>query len=366
MPFRDVLGHERVLELLARSIAHDSLPPSQLFAGPSGVGKRLVAVAVAQAVNCLDPVRYAPPGTARAEWSEPDRERHGASRGSGQSPDLEIDSCGVCASCTRIARNVHPDVVRLEPDESGSLGIDQVRAMLDQVGYRPFEARRRVVIIDEADGLGTPAQSALLKTLEEPPPATVFILVSARPDALLPTVLSRCPRLRFRPLTPVEVSRALVARGYADAEAHAVAAAAGGSLGQALEARAGDLLQARELAGQVLRQVVRGGHPRDRLEQAKALVGKRGSGGSAASDREQLATYLRAMSSLLRDVELLACGADEDALANRDVKQELERLCEVYAGGRSRDAFVAVDRALGALDRNASAKIVADWLVLQI
>ncbi len=116
----------------------------------------------------------------------------------------------------------------------------------------------------------------------------------------------------------------------------------------------------------MLRQVGRGGNPRDRLEQAKALVGKRASGGSAASDREQLATYLRAMSSLLRDVELLACGADEQALANSDVREDLERLCDVYAGGRSRNAFAAVDRALNALDRNASVKIVADWLVLQI
>ncbi|HVB36901.1 MAG TPA: DNA polymerase III subunit [Vicinamibacterales bacterium] len=352
MPFRDILGHERVLELLARSIEQGSLPPSQLFAGPSGVGKRLVALAVAQALNCLDPVRSAPPeGGAGARSPEP-----GAAR----------DSCGVCASCTRIARHVHHDVVRLAPDEDGSLGIDEVRAMLDQVAYRPFEARRRVVIIEEADALGSPAQSALLKTLEEPPPATVFILVSARPDALLPTVLSRCPRLRFRSLTVAEIAHALVARGYTEAEARAVAANADGSLGRALEARAGDVLQARQLAGQVLRQVAHGGSPRDRLEQAKALVAKRGSGGSAASDRDQLATYLRAMSSLLRDVELLACGADEQALANADVKPELERLSDAYAGGRSRHAFAAVDRALGALDRNASAKIVADWIVLQL
>ncbi|MDE3154760.1 MAG: hypothetical protein KGN76_06635 [Acidobacteriota bacterium] len=393
MPFRDVIGHERVLELLARSIAQDSLPPSQLFAGPSGVGKRLVALSVAQAVNCLNPAPLAggkgrapepgarspepgvgSPGEARRP-AQRARERNGASRerrasevsrGSGQSPELERDACGVCASCTRIARNVHPDVIRLEPDENGSVGIDAVRAMLDQVGYRPFEARRRVVIFEEADALGAPAQSALLKTLEEPPPSTIFILVSSRPDALLPTVLSRCPRLRFRPLTVAEIAQALVARGYDAAEAHAVAAGADGSLGRALEASAGDLLKARQLAGQVLRQVARSGSPRDRLEQAKALVAKGGSGGSAASDREQLATYLRAMSSLLRDVELLACNADEEALANRDVKPDLERLADAYAGGRSRDAFAAVDRALGALDRNASPKIVADWLVLQI
>ena len=396
MPFRDIIGHTRVLELLARSIELQSLPPSQLFAGPSGVGKRLAALSVAQALNCLQPVPFpviAATGTAsgrgpaartagpRTEWSEPDRERNGVSRpasakapaarhsasreggGSGQSPEMK-DGCGRCTSCTRIARRVHPDVVWLEPDEAGAIGIDAVRAVLDQVAYRPFEARRRVVIADEADALGTAAQSALLKTLEEPPPATVFILVSSRPDALLPTVLSRCPRLRFRPLTIVELAKALADRGYAEAEAHAVAAISDGSLGRALEARAGDLLEARQLAGEVLAKVARTANARDRLEQAKVLTAKRG--GSAASDRDQLSAYLRAMASLLRDVELLATGADERALANADVQGDLDRLRDAYAGGRSREAFVAVDRAIAALDRNASAKIVADWLVLQI
>jgi len=344
MPFRDIIGHTRVLELLARSIELQSLPPSQLFAGPSGVGKRLAALSVAQALNCLQPVPFpviAATGTASGR-----------------------DGCGRCTSCTRIARRVHPDVVWLEPDEAGAIGIDAVRAVLDQVAYRPFEARRRVVIADEADALGTAAQSALLKTLEEPPPATVFILVSSRPDALLPTVLSRCPRLRFRPLTIVELAKALADRGYAEAEAHAVAAISDGSLGRALEARAGDLLEARQLAGEVLAKVARTANARDRLEQAKVLTAKRG--GSAASDRDQLSAYLRAMASLLRDVELLATGADERALANADVQGDLDRLRDAYAGGRSREAFVAVDRAIAALDRNASAKIVADWLVLQI
>jgi DNA polymerase-3 subunit delta' len=338
MPFRDVIGHAHALELLSRAVARDSLPPTQLFAGPSGVGKRLVALALAQAVNCLSPVPF----------------------GEGR------DSCGKCASCTRIARGVHPDVIRLEPDDEGAIGIDDVREVLGQVGYRPFEGRRRVVIVDEADGLGAPAQSALLKTLEEPPPTTMFILISSRPDALLATVLSRCSRLRFMGLSSAEIARALVQRGRSEAEAHAIAATADGSVSRALDARGDDSVEARRTAAAVLRQVAHERGPRERLAHAAALVPKRKSSVTAAVEREHLATYLRAMSSLLRDVELLSTGADEELLANRDVARELERLCDAYAGGRGRAAFTAVDRAIGALDRNASAKIVADWVVLQI
>src|SRR5262245_46662295 len=205
MPFRDVIGHRTLVSLLARSIARGSLPPSLIFAGPEGVGKRLTALAVAQTLNCLS-VRLKPDSTSDSS--------------------IEIDACGKCAACTRIARGVHPDVLLIEPGDSGSIKIEPIRDAIDRSSYRPFEGRRRVVIIDEADALVAQAQNALLKTLEEPPSASVFILVTSRPDALLPTVLSRCPRLRFRQLEPAEVAAALIKHGHAEREARAVAAAA--------------------------------------------------------------------------------------------------------------------------------------------
>src|SRR5262249_11963244 len=162
MPFAELLGHHRLIDLLKRSIAGGTLPPSLLFVGPSGIGKRAIAMVVAQAVNCL-----APPAPG--------------------------DACGQCAACKRIARGVHPDVLVVEPGDSGTIKIDQVPDIVDRSGYRPFEGRRRVVVVDEADALVSPAQNALLKTLEEPPPSSIFILVTSRPDVLLPTVRSRCP-----------------------------------------------------------------------------------------------------------------------------------------------------------------------------
>src|SRR6185295_12277236 len=128
----------------------------------------------------------------------------------------------------RIARGVHADVLVAEPGENGSIKIDQIRDIVDRAGYRPFEGRRRVVIVDQADQLVPAAQNAFLKTLEEPPPSSVFLLVTSRPDMLLDTVRSRCPRLQFRPLAAGEVAAALVARGLSAGEAHAVAATADG------------------------------------------------------------------------------------------------------------------------------------------
>jgi len=337
MPFRDTIGHRRIVGLLSRSIDAGTLPPSLLFAGPEGIGKRRTAVAAAQALNCTAPVK-----------------------GSG----IGVDACGVCAACTRIARNVHPDVLLVQPGDSGSIKIEQVRELVERAAYRPFEGRRRVVIVDDADALVVAAQHALLKSLEEPPPSTVFFLVTARPDVLLPTVLSRCPRLRFRPLSAEDVARVLVSRGEAEAKARAVAATADGSVGRALNASADEVIEAREVAQQVLAQAAASADARRRIEGAKDLLARTGAGG--ASDREQLATHLRAMASLLRDVELLSTRADIRGLANADVQPALERLAAAYGGERGVRAFEAVDRALVALDRNAGVKVVADWLVLNL
>jgi len=337
MPFRAVTGHRPILTLLARAIARNTLPPSLLFAGPGGVGKRRTAVAVAEALNCPQPTRAG---------------------------DFELDACGACASCLRIARHVHADVMTIEPGESGAIKVEQVRDAIDRTAFRPFEGRKRVVIVNDADAMAAPAQSALLKTLEEPPAGSVFMLISAIPDSLLPTVRSRCPILRFGALTVAEVVHLLTRHhGYTAADAHLAAVEAGGSLARALERRSVDLVDARAAAQRLLEHTARSGEPARRLE-AAGIVKLKGS--NVAEERNQLATCLRALLSLLRDVGVIATQADTRLLANADLEVELRRLASAFDDRRSRRAFAAVDEALAALERNASPKIVADWLVLQL
>ncbi len=334
--------------MLSRAAARDTLPPALLFAGPRGIGKRRTALALAQALNCLQPI------TRSAEAS-----------GSGsEALVLERDACGTCASCRRIERGVHPDIIVLEPGDTGAIKIDDVRDVVRSAGFRPFEAQRRVVIVDEADAMMAAAQNALLKTLEEPPSASFFVLISSMPDALLPTVLSRCSRLRFAPLTPAEVAEALMtSHKYSEPDARAAAIEAEGSIGRALAMQSADLVDARQSAQRVLEQTARIADPSRRMDVAKDLAGQKGT---PAAERDQLAVCLRALSSLLRDLGVLASGGDVRLLANADLRPVLERLSAVFDGERSHRAFSAVDAALDALERNASPKIVADWLVVQL
>jgi DNA polymerase-3 subunit delta' len=333
MPFRAIMGHRPVRDLLARAVSRGTVPPSLLFAGPEGVGKRLTALALAQALNCEHPI---------------------------ESPDAPgaPDACGTCSACRRVARGVHADVLVVEPGDSGAIKIEQVRDAVERAAYRPFEGRRRVVIVDDAEALGVPAQDAILKTLEEPPPASVFVLITDRPDVLLPTVRSRCQRVRFGALTAAEVAGVLVRdHGVAAAEAHAAAAASGGSVGRALEGSADEAMEARAAAAALLRAAAGSTDPRRRLAGAKML---------GAADRDDLSRRLLALSSLIRDLGLLSSSAPAGGLANADLEADLRSLARAFDGARAVRAFATVDRALWALDRNASPKIVADWVSLNL
>jgi DNA polymerase-3 subunit delta' len=337
MPLDQIVGHKRLVTLLARAVARNTLPPALLLAGPAGVGKKRAALAVAETINCTSP-------------------KNG--------DELERDACGACPSCRRIARGVHPDVIVIAPGDTGSIKIEGVRDVIREAGRRPFEARRRVVIIDEADALTAEAQSALLKTLEEPPPSSIFLLVSSLPDALLTTVRSRCPRLRFGPLAPGEVAAALVRdHKYSETEARAAAVDAEGSIGRALSAESADLVDARETATRVLQHAARAVDPVARVNTAQDLSPKKGS---PMNERDQLAACLRIMASVLRDLGLMASHADASVIANADLRAELDVLARSYDANRSVRAYTAVDEALAALERNANARLVADWLVLQL
>lgn len=151
---------------LSRTLETGRVAHAYLFCGPAGCGKHTTAIAFAMALNC----------------------------------DVEPGAgCGRCATCERIAAGIHPDVRTLEPKGAAKIiPIEDVRSqVVAAVGLPPHEARARVFLIEEATSLLGPAANALLKTLEEPPASTHFILGTTAPDKLLPTIRSRCQKVSF-------------------------------------------------------------------------------------------------------------------------------------------------------------------------
>ena len=200
MTFDRIIGHSRQKDFLRRTLANNRLAHAYLFEGPEGVGKRLTALALARAVYCL-----------------------------------EGNGCGDCVPCRKIDHNNHPDLQIIEPDGQ-KIKIEQIRELQRTLSFKPVESSRRICLIDQADKMNEAAANSLLKTLEEPSAETLIILLSARPEALLTTVLSRCQRLPFNRLPQACIESTLIEqRGFGRDEAHIIAALADGSFQLALD-----------------------------------------------------------------------------------------------------------------------------------
>jgi DNA polymerase-3 subunit delta' len=324
MPLADLVGQARAVGRLRRALASGRFPHALCFGGPPGVGKRTAAVAVAQALNC----------DAAGD-----------------------DACGACRPCRKVAAGLHPDVKVIAPKEAW-LKVDEVREAFADLAFHPYEGRRKVYVLDQADRLTPEAESALLKTLEEPPARNAIILIAARPQALLPPVRSRCQLVRFAPVPTEAAARHLAGARGLDAEtARALAAWAGGSLGRALEADdARAVLDARDEAVQgALRAVDGDGAALVALAEAWDRRGREG----VLEALEQLAAWLR-------DLLVLRVPGSEELVANWDRRVELAR----RAAASSRPALLAAARHVGAaqerIRRNANCRLALEVLFLDL
>jgi len=254
-------------------LASGKLHHGLLFTGPDGVGKLACARALAAALACQSP------------------------RGN--------DGCGVCDACHKAAAELHPDIVVLRPQGAGTvIAIGEVRDLAARLGYPPHEAPARTVILDRADRLTVEASNAFLKTLEEPPPRTYFILVSSAPDRLLDTVQSRCQRVLFAPLDRGTIVEILVAEGVAEARARAVAPLAGGSAARAMALAADGELERRRTRARTLSQAA----------SSRSFKAAADAAAELAQAKEDIGPTLDLLLQWYRDAAALAAGMPAEEL----------------------------------------------------
>ena len=315
-----ILGQPAALALLQRAIARDRLAHAYAFVGPSGVGRRLAALAFAQAALC-------------------------AARG-----------CGACAVCRRVAAGQFPDCQLVAPtpppgNPKGvpTIRIEQVRDLERAAALAPLEGARKVFILDDAERMTLPTAQALLKTLEEPPPRTHIVLIVANPLALPPTVLSRCQRVRFGPLREGDAVRFLEARGASPAASALLARLAQGRPGLAIETDL-DALRARRQAALAL-----AAEPRTRL--GVALDG-------APTDRQTVAGYLELYWTWYRDALCLAAGASPALIVHADQEAPLRALAERVPIPALAAALARVKAAWLALEGNVNPRLALETALL--
>ncbi|RMH08556.1 MAG: DNA polymerase III subunit delta' [Nitrospirae bacterium] len=278
MPFAEVIGHERTKRQLRTLLHQGHMAHAFLFAGDEAIGKRLLALCFAQVLSC---------------------ER--------LSETLHLDACGQCRACRQVMAGTHPDVLLIEPDYEAAypqIKIEHVRYVEQHVMYRPFIADYKICIMNDADRLTINAANALLKTLEEPPDHSLFLLITSRPAVLPATVRSRCLTLTCTPPTLAQVEKALMHKqALPQDDARFLAKFTGGRIGLAFQQDLQAIRRKYEETWDLLCTLARTSTP-ELLEKAEQY----------AKNNEESADLVMWLTHWLRDLLIVAMDGSEELL----------------------------------------------------
>ena len=200
MSFAEIIGQGKAVRILTGVLERKRIASSYIFCGEPGIGKKLTALNFAKALNCLkDRDALSVMRDESLPPQPPPLAKVGITGGDSSllTPhSLPVDSCDQCESCMKINSGSHPDLLLVAPEDR-QIKIEEIRLIDDALSFRPFEGRKKIVIVDDADTMNIASANAFLKTLEEPPGDSVIVLISSRPDRLPATIRSRCSRVNF-------------------------------------------------------------------------------------------------------------------------------------------------------------------------
>jgi DNA polymerase-3 subunit delta' len=325
MAWHGILGHDDVVGQFRQAIGWGRLASSFLFSGPAGIGKMTFAVKLGQSLLC------------------PER------------PEAALDPCETCPSCLQVAARTHPDLeIVAKPEEKSFLPLElfigdkehrMKEGLCHRIAMKPFQGGRKIAVIDDADFLNAEGANCLLKTLEEPPPQSLLILIGTSPAKQLPTIRSRCQLIRFRPLRTDQVEELLLSRGLVaePAEARRLAAHSEGSLQRALELADAELWDFRDKLHQRLAEPLMDGVAL--AATVMALV--EGAGKEASAKRQRMRQMARFTADFYRAALRQRCGAP----ANDD-GHRVDPLAATLRGwpGDAEMAAACLERTLDAAD----------------
>ncbi len=314
--FAAVLGNDRIKKILRLALEKGRVPNSLIFSGPRGVGKRRLAVILAQAVNCER-------GTA--------------------------GPCGECPACEKIASGKLPDVWEVEPDGQ-SIKIEQMQGVRQAAYVKPLSARRRVFIISEADKMTADAANCMLKILEEPPAYSHIILVTSMAHLILPTIKSRCQVLGFGPIGREEIRRALLESGCPEDRAGIIALLVNGNLEEAMQLD-WDKVQASRLEAWNLFGALQGRGEASAFLRSYAYSKRE-------LVRDDFENVLSILASFCRDANLLKTGGDAALLLNPDYADALRSLETGWGPEECAKCLNTIERARAGLKKSLNMSLL--------
>jgi DNA polymerase III subunit delta' len=343
--FSSILGNEDLKDNLIRLKVSGRVPNAMLFAGPEGVGKRLFALELARLLLC-----------STLEGNE---------------------ACEGCSTCTRVGTFEIPDPTDKNREDfrkvffgrHGDVGmvvahrrviaVDAIRELEKEVYFRPFESSARIFIIDDADKMNDAASNALLKTLEEPAAASHIILVTSRPDSLVPTIRSRSQTFRFAPVATEQITKFLMeTRGLAEPDARLGAKLSGGSVGRAMTLDIESLKGRRSELVEVLRNGL--------VEQDRVALLRAAEQLSEARNKDNFEDDLELLLTLIRDVWAVKLGETELGLLHADLFHELNEAARHAEAAKLESLIGEIGLIRERLVVNLNKKLAADDLFMKI
>ncbi len=336
-----LIGNDHIKTILKRFIANRRVPNSLLFAGEEGIGKRLFALEFAKSFVCLNP--------ADGEACDKCKACLRANKFAFPKPDDRDDY-------RKVIFSEHADIGTVIPYKRNIL-VDAIRDLEREANFRPFEASSRFFIIDDADKMNAEASNALLKTLEEPPPTAHIFLITARPNALLPTIRSRVQTLRFAPVETKQIEDYLISTNqFSQSDAKILAKLAHGRLGSALELDLEKFRARRELMFKVLQSLLQTNDRAVLLQTAEEI--------SDAKNKDDFEKYLDALQTLIHDVWTLKIGGTE--IVNADIESYLKRFSESADSKKLSGWLTEIELMRERFAVNINKKISTDALFMQM
>jgi len=309
MSFSTIKGQIGPINILKKYIEQSCLAGGYLFTGPQGIGKKLVAKTLAKTVNCLE---------------------------------AGLDSCDACISCKKIDNNQHPDVHIIEAEEACEIKIEYIRQLQKEINLKPYEAKVKVFIIDDAHNLTAEASNALLKILEEPPKNSLIILISDKQALLFKTIISRCKILKFAALKRAELE-IILKEDYSVEKnlAHFLAYFSEGSFGTALKFKDRDIMR-----------------EKNKIIDSFVLSRKGGFENLSIQNREEVSGYFNILATWFRDIYLIKVGLPHSEIINFDRRDELLKSMSEFSFSDLNEILSSISESILSLGQNMNVKLV--------
>jgi len=327
MSFKDIVGQERAIKILTKSLKENRICSSYIFIGSEGTGKKLAAIEFTKAVNCLN-------------LSE------------------DSEACEDCQSCIEITKQCSPDLKIIEPIKS-SIKIEQIREMRKEIGLKPFKNRKKVYIIDKAEKMTLEASNCLLKTIEEPPYYAIIILICSKIDPILPTIVSRCQMVNFGLISSYKIKEFLLNKNknLEKEKAEIISKLAQGSIERALKLLSGkEYFIRREEVLDYLSVISPGKYGDDIFAKVEKMV----------SEIDRIEEILEMIKLWYRDILIIKNTGDQKYIANCDKLEILEEKSQIYSQEILIDILDYLEQIEEYLIKNVNKRLILERLYIKM